>query len=539
MLVDQDTTKEEKGAMQEFIARHKDQIIGTLSGFDRLVFRGTLRSIAYPDGMQSYLRSNGILLKDFGPHAERVSADIKKASLSHAETLGRPVQYLSSSATSKEEQARQIASNDEVREGLIAVLTCVEPCKTFDIYRNRQEKKLELVARERKCLFLYHYWLDPVFGFMNARIQTWFPFPIQVCLNGREWLARQMDGQGMKYLAAGNCFPWIEQWDRAQQLMDTQLQTEWPKVLDRIAGQLNPIHETVFQKHPVRYYWSTYQHEWAIDVAFRDANYLRQLYPRLIHHGITTFGSTDVLRYLGKRTPLSGEVARNFAGEVTATLKEREEGVRIKHVVNNNSLKLYDKAFTAAGSTLRAETTLQNTQDLRVYRPKEGDPDGPSSWRPMRRGIADLYRRAELSKKATERYLDAYASIEDSTTFEQLIVRIEKPTTWRGRRVRPLRPFNDDRPLLAAIACAQFELTGFRNRNLQELLFSAAPSSGREARRRSAWVSRQLRLLRAHGLITKINGTHRYRLTRVGRTMTTAILTALRATVRQLMPEAA
>jgi len=274
-------------------------------------------------------------------------------------------------------------------------------------------------------------------------------------------------------------------------------------------------------------------------VTFDDADYLRRLYPRLIHHGITTFGSSDVLRYLGKRTPLSGEVPRNFAGEVTATLREREEGVRIKHVVNNNSLKLYDKAFTAMGSTLRAETTLQNTRDLRVYRPKEGDPDGPCSWRPLRRGIADLYRRAELSQKATERYLDAYATIEDSTTFEQLVRKIERPVVWRGRRVRALRPFNDDRQLLAAIARAEFDLTGFRNRNLQQLLFSGAPPSGREARRRSAWVSRQLRLLRAHGLITKIHGTHRYRLTRLGRTMTTAILTALRATVRQLMPAAA
>jgi hypothetical protein len=525
--------------MQEFIARHEDRIIGTLSGFDRLVFRGTLRSISYPEGMQGYLRSNGILLKDFGQHVERVSADIKEASLNHARTMGRPVQYLSSSATSKEDVARQLASDDGVGEGLIAVLTCVEPCKTFDIYRNREEKKLELVARERKCLFLYHYWLDPVFGFMNARIQTWFPFPIQVCLNGREWLARQMDGQGMKYLAAGNCFPWVEQWDRAQQLMDTQLQTEWPQVLDRIASQLNPIHDTVFQKHPIRYYWSTYQHEWAIDVVFRDADYLRQLYLRLIHHGITTFGSSDVLRYLGKRTPLGGNVPGNFRGEVMASVREREEGVRIKHVANNNSLKLYDKAFTAMGSTLRAETTLQNTRDLRTYRPKEGDPDGPCSWRPMRRGIADLYRRAELSQKATERYLDAYASIDDSTTLEQLIREIEKPALWRGRRVRSLRPFNDDHPLLAAIARAEFDLTGFRNRDLQQLLFSAAPRSQREARRRSAWVSRQLRLLRAHGLITKINGTHRYRLTRNGRTITTAFLTALRATVRQLMPAAA
>jgi hypothetical protein len=321
--------------------------------------------------------------------------------------------------------------------------------------------------------------------------------------------------------------------------MDGQLQTEWPQVLDRIANQLDPIHETIFQKHPVRYYWSTYQHEWAIDVVFREADYLRRLYRRLIHHGITTFGSSDVLRYLGKRTPLSGQVPWNFAGNVTATLREREEGVRIKHMVNNNSLKLYDKAVTTAGSVLRAETTLQNTRDLRTYRPKEGDPDGPSAWRPMRRGIADLYRRAELSQKSTERYLDGYASIEDSTTFEQLLRKIDKPALWRGRRVRALRPFNDDHPLLAAIARAEFDLTGFRNRDLQQLLFSAAPPTEREARRRSAWVTRQLRLLRAHGLIAKINGTHRYRLTRIGRTLTTAILTALRASVRQLMSAAA
>ena len=128
--------------MRDFIARHKERIIGTLSGFDRLVFRGTLRSIAYPEGMQSYLRSNGILLKEFGPHVERVSAEIKEASLSHARTMGRPVRYLSSSATSKEDLARQLASDDGLGEGLIAVLTCVELCKTFDIYRNREEKKL-------------------------------------------------------------------------------------------------------------------------------------------------------------------------------------------------------------------------------------------------------------------------------------------------------------------------------------------------------------------------------------------------------------
>lgn len=525
--------------MHEFIAKHRDKITGTLSGFDRLVFRGTLRSIGFPEGMRHYLHANDVLLKDFGSHVERVSQQLKNASLAEAEALGRPVKYLTSSQVSKEEIAREIVAKDGIREGLVCVLTSVEPCWSFEIHRNREAKKLELESRYRKCLFLYQYWMHPKFGFMNARIQTWFPFPIQICMNGREWLGRRMDRERIPYVAAGNCFPWIEDWAKAQRLMDQQLRTDWPKALEPIAQQLNPIHQTIFEKHPVRYYWTTYQSEWAIDVVFREAAELRRLYPRLVHHGMTTFASADVMRYLGKRICLNGQVPNNFSGDVVSNLKERQEGVRIKHTVNGNSVKLYDKAFTVAGSVLRAETTIQNGSDFRVYRAKEGNSDGPKSWRPMRRGIADIHRRAELSKKAAERYLDAFAAVDDDTTLEELIGRLQKHTTWHGRRVRALRPFADDSPLLAAVTRSEFVISGFRNRDLQAILFSSPTTTPQEARRRSASITRRLRLLRAHGLITKIPGTHRYQLSTSARKVAAAVLTALRSTVRQLTPLAA
>jgi len=520
--------------MDEFIARHRDKITGTLSGFDRLVLRGTLRALTYPDAMRHYLYANDVLLKDFGAHVKQVSGKLKEASEREARQLGRPVEYLTSTQVSKEEIARQIAHKDGVRDGLVCVLSCVEPCQTFDIYRNREIKKLELVGRQRKCVFIYHYWIDPKFGFMNARIQTWFPFSIQICLNGREWLARQMDGKGIKYAAADNCFPWIEDWPRAQRLMDQQRRTEWPTVLNPIAKQLNPVHGEIFARYPVSYYWSTYQSEWAIDVVFREPAELRRLYPRLVHHGMSTFGSTDVMRYLGKKTRLDGEVPANFRGQVMSNLKKREEGIRIKHFVNGNSVKLYDKAFTAAGSVLRAETTIQNVSDFRVYRAKEGDPDGPKSRRVMRRGVADIHRREEVLEKATERYLNAFAAVDDDTILEELIPRLQKHTTWKGHRVRALRPFADDHALLAAVSRGEFTINGFRNRDLQALFFSSAAKTPREARRRSAWITRQLRLLRAHGLITKIAGTHRYQLTAAARKVNVAVLTALQCTISQL-----
>ena len=101
----------------------------------------------------------------------------------------------------------------------------------------------------RPALFVPISLLYPVFGFMNVRMQSWFPFPSQICLNGREWLARQMDGAGLSYLRQDNCFPWVEDWRRAQELMDCQLKTDWPQLLTAIAGQLNLIHEQVFAKY--------------------------------------------------------------------------------------------------------------------------------------------------------------------------------------------------------------------------------------------------------------------------------------------------
>jgi hypothetical protein len=130
--------------VQQFIAKHQDDVAGVLSGFDRLVLRGTLRSIAYAEGMSQYLWNNQVLLKDFGSHVEQVSHQLKAASLAEANAVGRPVRYLASAEVSKEDIARRIAAEDGITHGPVCVLTSVEPCRTFEIYRNRDTKHLEL-----------------------------------------------------------------------------------------------------------------------------------------------------------------------------------------------------------------------------------------------------------------------------------------------------------------------------------------------------------------------------------------------------------
>ena len=135
--------------------------------------------------------------------------------------------------------------------------------------------------------------------------------------------------------------------------------------------------------------------------------------------------------------------------------------MRIKHSVNGNSVKLYDKAFTAVGSVLRAETSIHHGGEFRVYRRKEGDSKGKKSWRVLRGGVADLHHRAEISERATERYLDALAGVDEQTSLQELLDWLGQPQQWKGRRVRALHPLGGERALLETICRGEFMLNGF------------------------------------------------------------------------------
>ena len=191
--------------MIEFIRQHADSVIGVLNGFDRLQFRGTWLLGANASGLGRFFQYLGILLKDAGQWMNDRTEQVKKASLAVADGLGRPVIYVNDPTLRKEEMARQVAEREGVKEGLVCVLTAVEPCNSFDIQRNRQTKKLELVSRRRKCLHLYHYFLHPRFGLMHMRLQTWFPFNLSCWVNGREWLARQLALQRYSSLERNCC----------------------------------------------------------------------------------------------------------------------------------------------------------------------------------------------------------------------------------------------------------------------------------------------------------------------------------------------
>jgi hypothetical protein len=524
----------------DFVQRHASSVIGSLSGFDRVLFRGTLRRIANAAGLSSFLSHTGVLLKEFGDYSMKLTERVREACEGVARQAGRPVQYLPDPSVRKEDLARQIAERDGIGQGTVCVLSAVEPCWSFEIHRDRAAKRLELRARQRRCLHLYHYMVHPQLGFLHARVQTWLPFNVTVCVNGREWLSRQMDAAGLGYRRRENCFVDLADAGRTQALMDLQLTTDWRSVLDGIAATAHPAHAALFgpaSGYPIDHYWSAQQSEWATDVMFKGPAALARLYPRLIRQGMETSGSRDVLRFLGKAVPEGRNAHPKFVGQVVSDLKQRPEGMRLKHAVNGNSVKMYDKQ----GSVLRVETTINQPGEFKVYRGTEAEPQ-ELAWRKLRKGVADLHRRAEVSQASNDRCLATLAAVESTTSVGQALGPVCRRVNWQDRPARALRPFEaQEMKLLEAVSRGEFAINGFRNRDVRQLLLGedAPDDAAANRRRRSGQVTRKLRLLRAHGLIRKVPRTHRYLLTAKGTTLVTLLRAAKDADVQKLTTLAA
>lgn len=162
-------------------------------------------------------------------------------------------------------------------------------------------------------------------------------------------------------------------------------------------------------------------------------------------------------------------------------------------------------------------------------------PQGQCQWLPLRKGVADMSRGAQLSHPANRRYLQALSKIDAGTPLYRVADKLFRPV-WdeRGRRHRALDPLAaEDAQLPQVISRAQFHITGFRNRDVRQVLFGEA-STDEQRHRQASRVTRKFALLRAHGLIRKVSKSHRYLLTTQGLTAAGALLGARNATLDQL-----
>jgi len=484
-----------------FVRKHQDKISGVPSCFDRVILRGHL-PLSYSRGVEGFLYQQGVPLKEFKNYAPQLAERIKAHVKGRVLAAGAPYRHLPTKEP-MEEQARRLAQEQGIRAGIVCGFSQLEVCGTFRLEWSDQLRRLHLRKDFRKCTVLYVFLMHAVLGLIHVKIQTWLPLTMQVYVNGHDFVAKKLDALGVKYALHDNAFLWVADLKAAQRCADRFVKLNWPKLLGQLARQFNPLlgRELPWQE----YYWAMNQAEHATDVLFNNASALAGLYPRLVEHARACFTAQDVLKFLGRK------VNANFKGEVYTHVHRRVEGVRIKHQMKSNKLKMYDKA----GRVLRIETTINNPSEFRVWRPRANRRG--LAWQSLPKGVAWLWRYAEVSRSANGRYLEALLSVDDDSAARRLLDRATRPAELHGRRKRALQPLSPaDQQLFLAVMRGEHRLRGLRNHDLTRWLYPSRTADRLERRRRCGRVTRLIQLLRAHRLVAKIPRTRRYRITAAG-----------------------
>jgi hypothetical protein len=146
-------------------------------------------------------------------------------------------------------------------------------------------------------------------------------------------MAQQMGQPKLKYTRSDNKFLWVEDWQRAQQLLDEPRETEGVQQLNALQHQVHPAHPKLLGNMHLDYNWTVYQSEFATDVAFVSAQELEVPLERWLRQAWSSYDSVDVLRFLGRTGTING----NSTVEVQSSQHAYFEGKRIKHYVNHHS----------------------------------------------------------------------------------------------------------------------------------------------------------------------------------------------------------
>lgn len=490
------------------------KINGILETFDRMIIKGHIRQFYSPSGKQHFTSYNNILYKDFGTYANKITDDLCSHIDNYVNGLNRPIIYLSSARVSKEKTALDTLKDSPTSEGLIASITTVETCDTIQVEKNK-ENRLLLKTSKRKCKYYYLYYFDKEFGFMHYKIQTWFPFQVQIYINGREYLSKLLDKENIKYERYDNCFTYIEDISKAQELADKISSVNLTSRFDYFSSLINNYLPTIYDTFNQGYLWCVDQCEYATDIMFNSREYLEEIFPSLVEFSFFSFNCDNIMSFLGKKLDL------RFQGEVVSDLRKRTQGFRVKHKVKKNQIKMYDKA-----NVLRIETTINDPYEFKVQKEVLDSENHcmKKVWRPMGKSISNLYRYAEICKAINKRYIEALNNVVPKVSTITEVEKISVTTIKDNRKTSGFNVWKKETTYLFSILSdPSYLIHGFRNEDIRCRYFKDDDLSINDIKLKNK-TTRLLSKLRAHGIIKKTSKANRYYLTNKGRKITSSIL---------------
>jgi hypothetical protein len=492
-----------------FEEKYKDCILGSNSYIDRFIITGFLGPISYANGLMGYLSRHNILLKDFKAYSKELAQLLKENAKLVAELEGAHYEYLDSPKIRKEAKVKQIIEQRGDHPGLVAVITTLEVDNSYDVQVDQIENRLTLVSRRRKCLHIYFYAIDEQLGLCYFRVQTFFPFKVQIYFNGREQLARKLDREQIIYEKDNNCINYISDFERAQDLADDIETSKIHSRFDQLAEKYVIILPVLTKYWKMSYHWSIRQIEYSKDIIFISQQELETLYFQLIQHSAISALPEDIMSFLGKK--ISGKQS----GHIDTSYKKSYFGYRVKHRSGAISIKMYNKS----GNVLRIEITINNVSEIKVNR-EVTKRNGciVMQLAPMKKSIHSLNQVIFFSQCVISRYLDFLSKLLNSTKGIKQLRQITERITEKGKNYKGFNPLHtEDSIIFEALVTGGSFIDGFKNKQIRNVLCKQLEHGNWS----SSKVSRLFKRLTVFGLIHKITKSHKYILTEKGRLLIT------------------
>lgn len=324
-------------------------------------------------------------------------------------------------------------------------------------------------------------------------------------------MTSELDMHGIKYSMIDNAFDYIEDFDRAQGICDNIDIKKIHERLDLLAQRYCPVHSSLGQV----YHWSVMQAEYATDIVFKKQGDLQPIYSGLTTTAIHTVKPDNIATFLGHK------VDPRYQGEMGNNYNIRIEGSRIKHSMGKSSIKMYDKF----AKILRIETTTNDVGFFKHYREVEHR-DGTKSMQfaPLKKNIYSLTLLALLFKASNKRYLEFISAFDNKEAGRKRLDKVTKPKKENNRNYKGFNLFcAEDLALLLTVLRGEFNISGFRNKDLRKWLPRFNPGK----------ISRLIKRLKVFGLVKKAGKTYKYYLTKLGKEL---VITAQKLKETVLVP---
>jgi len=450
--------------------------------------------ISYSQGMTKYMYEKGIKIFDYPKFAEPFKETIRAKAEQIAKEHGIEIEFIRKSGIRKESIITEKIERRGAHPGIVHIISAMEGCNTYKPWHDKTTGKTFLKPDTSKCLHYYFYFIDEQVGLGYVRVPTWCPFRLQVYINGHNLLASELKQAGIKFSMIDNAFDRLEDAGKAQELSDKISIEKLHRKLDEFAWQFCPV----YKDFNLRYHWSVMQAEYATDIVFKKQESLQTIYSELVATAIHTVKPENIATFLGHK------LDPRYEGEVGNNYNVRIEGSRIKHTMGSVSIKMYDKFR----KILRIETTANDISFFKHFR-EVVHRDGTTSHQmaPLKKNIYSLSFLTDNLKASNRRYLEFISAFDNKVVGRK---RLEDVTSSKSENNRNYKGFNffsvEDLLVLTAIVRGEFNINGFRNKNMQKLL---GFNGGK--------ISRLIKRLRVHGLIKKAANSYKYYLTKIGK----------------------